>query len=285
MLRLWSREQGLAGFVGTGNGRGNQLRAQLREALKDGLDRCAVARTKGWAGWRFFAEHLAPRRPGRREAGFLTRTLLGDDGKGFRREVLEFLTSPAGQRVWGREVETRRLSERAFHEALRPRASAELQRLLVAIDAYERFARLIQNAFDECLYEMTRRGRYVSASSLGRLDAVRRASRAAGAAVREAAERLEPFGLAATCHERFGTLGEGDTPDQWLAQLMEHHRTSQRRKPPNGKLPWFEGDERGYLVRPLYRRDEPAAPNDAYVHQFRTRPLWSFAHDLRMLRR
>lgn len=111
---------------------------------------------------------------------------MNADGKGFRREVLDFLTSPSGQRVWGREVESKRLSERAFHEALRSRASTELRRLLMAIDAYERFARLIQNAFDDCLYEMTRRRGYVSASQLGRLDTVRRASRQAGAAVRAA---------------------------------------------------------------------------------------------------
>jgi hypothetical protein len=117
------------------------------------------------------------------------------------------------------------------------------------------------------------------------LETVRRASRLAGAAVREATERLDPFGLAAAFRERFGDLGEGGTPGQWVERLMAHHRKTQQRKPPNGKLPWFEGDERGYIIRPLYRRDEPAAPDGAYVHQFRTRPLWSFAADLRMFRR
>jgi hypothetical protein len=279
LLSLWSKEQGLAGFVGTGNGRGKQLREQLREALKDGLDQGAVARTKGWAGWRFFADHLAPRGPGRREAQYLREALL-NDREGFRRDVLEFLTSPAGQRVWRREK-----SERAFHKELQKRASAELRRLLAAIDAYERFARLTQNAFDECLYEMTRRRGYVSATQLGHLEPVREASRLAGAAVREATERLEPFGLAAAFRERFGNLGEGGVPGQWVERLMAHHRLTQQQKPPNGKLPWFEGDERGYLIRLLYRRDEPAARTDAYVHHFRTGPLWSFAADLRMFRR
>ena len=279
LLSLWSKEQGLAGFVGTGNRQGKQLRERLRKALKDGLDKCAVARTKGWADWRFFADHLAPARPGRREAQYLREALL-KDGEGCRGEVLEFLTSPAGQRVWQREQ-----SERAFHKELQKRASAELRRLLAAIDAYERFARLIQNAFDDCLDAMTRRRGYVSAIQLGRLDSVRRASRRAEAAVRETAERLRPFGLEEAFHQRFANLGEGGVPGQWVERLMAHHRLTQKQKPPNGKLPWFEGDERGYIIRPLYRRDEPAARTDAYVHHFRTGPLWSFAADLRMFRR
>lgn len=283
LLMLWSREQGLDGFAGTSNGPGRNRRKELLEALRDGLARCAVARTNGWAGWRFFAKHLAHRNPGPKERKFLARLLL-EDGKGFRGEVLRFLVSPAGQRVWRREMDSDRWSERAFHRALLDRASPELRRLLQAIDAYERFACLIQNAFDECLYEMTRRRGYVSALELRRLDAVKQAGRAAPTALREAAERLEPFGLASQFQQLFGALGEGGTASQWVEQLMAHHLETQRNKPPNGKLPWFESDERGYIIRPLYRRDEPAGCDNDYVHLFRTRSLWSFASDLKMFK-
>jgi hypothetical protein len=284
LLNVWCREQSLDGFVGTGNGPGRKLRDQLRDALRDGLDQSAVARTNGWSGWRFFADHLAPRQPGRRERKFLANLLL-DDPEGFRQEVLRFLVSPKGYRVWRGEMDSGRWSERTFHEALRQRASPELRRLLLAIGAYEQFSRLMQDAFDACLHEMTRRRGYVSVTQLGGQEAVKQASRRAAAAVRQAEDRLDPFGLAATFNSLFGRLGEGGSSTQWVARLMSHHRTTQERKPPNGKLPWFEGDERGYVIRPIYRREDPAAGNSRYVHLFRTRPLWSFASDLRMFPR
>lgn len=284
LLNLWSREQNLGGFIGTGTGPGRRWRKQLIDALRDGLDQCSVARTNGWGGWTFFAEHLAPREPGRRERRFLTH-LLRNDADGFRSEVLQFLVSPVGQRVWRREMESGRWSERRFHEALRERAGAELRRLLLAIDAYERFARLIQDAFDSCLAELTQRRGYVSAAQLSRLEAVKRACRCVTAAAQEVEDRLESLGLARTFNELFGGLGEGGRAADWVVRLLDHHCTTQRRKPPNGKLPWFEGDERGYVIRPLYRREEPVRSSDAYVHLFRTRPLWSFATDLRMFHR
>lgn len=284
LLRLWSREQGLDGFAGTGNGPGRKRREHLLEALHDGLAQSAVARTNGWDGWGFFVDHLAHRNPGPKERKFLAKLLL-DDSEGFRGEALGFLISPTGQRVWRQEMDSDRWSERAFHRALLDRASPELRRLLQAIDAYERFARLIQDAFDACLHEMTRRRGYVSALQLGRLDAVKRASSGVAAAARQAEERLEPLGLAGAFNELLGTLGECGNASDWVVLLMNHHRKTQQRKPPHGKLPWVEGDERGYIIRPLYRHDDRPQPSDAYVHPFRTRPLQMFATDLGMFRR
>lgn len=284
LLHLWSREQGLGGFVGSGNGPGRSVREQLIKALRDGLDKCAVARSNSWPGWKFFADHLSPREPGRRERKFLADTLL-EDSEGFRGEVLRFLVSAAGQRVWRREFQTGRRSERVFHEALRSRASEGLGRLLEAVDAYERFARLIQDAFDACLAEMTRRRGYVSPVQLSRLEAVKLAGRRAVEAARQAEDSLEPFVPACEFRRLFGSMCEGGSAADWVVRLLTHHRDTQRRKPPNGKLPWFEGDERGYVIRPLYRRTEPVRPSNAYVHPFRTLPLWSFATDLRMFQR
>lgn len=284
LLSVWAKEQGLDGFVGTGGGPGRNLRIQIGDALRGGLEKGAVARTNGWAGWKFFSDHLAPYEFGRREARFLSRALL-DDAEGFRREVLEFLVSEAGCQLWQREISSRRFSERSFHHALRRRASANLRRLLLAIDAYERFARLVQDAFDDCLYEMSRRMGRVSRIELSRLDSVNRASQSLPQTAGEAMDRLDSFGLALQFQQLFCSLAEGGTASQWLERLMEHHRKTQRQKPPDGKMPWFEGDERGYIIRPLYRRNEPARRDGTYVHLFRTASLWSFASDLKMVRR
>ena len=283
LLRIWAKEQGIEGFVGTGNGPGRWLREQIVEALRLSLDKSAIARTNGWTGWNFFSEHLAPYEFGRREARFLSEALL-NDAEGFRREVLEFLISEKGRQLWLKEVASRRYSERMFHSALRQRARADLRRLLLTIDAYERFARLVQDAFDDCLYEMTRRSGRVSLKELSRLDSVKLASRSLPQTAAETIGRLDSFNLALQFQQLLGSLAERGTASQWLERLVEHHFKTQRQKPPDGKMPWFEGDERGYIIRPLYRRYEPVQRDTSYVHHFRTASLWSFASDLKMMR-
>jgi hypothetical protein len=291
LLEVWAKDQSLDSFVGTGGGRGQNIRQQLREALRRGLDKGAVARTAGWAGWRFFSDHLAPYEFGRREARFLWDTLMEDAAgctpethqnvASFRREVLGFLVSDEGRQLWQREVSARRFSERVFHEALRRRASDDLCQLLLAIDIYERFARLVQDAFDDCLYEMTRKRGQVSASELGRLASVKTASQRVPKVFGEVMHRLEPFAQALRFQQTFALLSEAGSADHWVEYLMEHHRKTQEQKPPDGKMAWLEGDGSGYIIRPLYGRDEPPRRDGSYVHFYRTIPLWSFASDLR----
>lgn len=283
LLNIWAKEQGLDGFLGTAGGWGRKIRGQILDALRDALKQKAVARTNGWAGWGFFSNHLAPYEFGRREAKFIAAALL-DDSEGFRRELLEFLVSDEGRRIWQREISSRRFSERVFHQELRRRASPDLRRLLLAIDAYERFARLAQDAFDDCLYTMSRHGGKVSLLELSRLDSVKRASRSLPETSADVMDRLDSFGLALQFQQLFSSLAEAGSASHWVERLLEHHRKTQREKPPDGKMPWFEGDERGYVIRPLYRRNSPAASDGSYVHLFRTVSLWSFARDLKLVR-
>jgi len=293
LLEVWAKDQALDGFVGTGGGRGKDIRQQLRKALRLGLQKGAVARTNGWAGWRFFSEHLAPYEFGRHEARFLSDALMEDavssrpktqqNGASFRREVLEFLVSDEGRRLWRQEVSSRRFSERVFHEALRLRASADLRRLLLAIDIYERFARLAQDAFDDCLYEMTRKRGKVAATELGRLDSVKAASQRLPKMFGEVVDRLEPFGQALRFQQTFALLSEAGSASHWVERLIEHHRKTQKQKPPDGKMAWLEGEGTSFIIHPLYRRDEPARCDGSYVHFYRTIPLWSFASDLGMV--
>lgn len=280
LLQLWSTEQSLQGFVGTRTGPGTRLRQQLGDALRLGLEQGAVARGNGWEGWNFFGRHLAPYQFGRRERRFLAEALL-DDQKGFRREILQFLVSHRGSRGW-----LSHRSERRFHESLKPQASPALRRLLRAIDAYEQFSRLIQDAFDDCLYEMTRKNARTSPRELALLPTVKRAARSVTSAFTRAADSLAPINQTALRFQQaFTILAQRQTASDWVRSLLEHHRTTQKQKPPEGKLPWFEMYDNGTChIRPLYWREEPARNDRSYVHFYRTFPLWSFAKDLRMVR-
>jgi hypothetical protein len=98
-------------------------------------------------------------------------------------------------------------------------------------------------------------------------------------------DSLEPFGEALRFQQGFASLADDGTAIQWIERLMQHHRNTQQQKPPDGKNSWLERfDDGTYVIRPLYLRDGPATRADSYVHFFRTNPLWSFAHDLRLVR-
>jgi hypothetical protein len=278
LLRVWSKEQGLEGFVGTSAGPGRAMRRQWADAVRDGLEKGATARSGTWVGWSCFNQHLGIYRTGSKERRRLAAQLVAD-AAGFRRDVIEFLISAAGQELWQASE-----SERRFHEALRPGARGELQLLLDAISCYETFSRLCQDAFDDALYEMTRQRGKTSAEQLGRLKSVQLASRRVPEMFSEAQARLEPLGEAHRFQAMFGSLAEPGAPAEWAARLAEHHRKTQRLKPPDGKIPWFERfDDGSYIIRPLYRRDEGGRHNDAYVHAYRMGSLWSFARDLKLV--
>jgi len=284
LLNIWSQEQSLQGFIGTGIGPGRCIRGQLHEALSLGLEKGAVARCNGWDGWRFFAEHLAPYKPGRRESRFLTNALL-EDGVGFRRAVMEFLMSEEGQSLWRTEVLARSFSERQFHEALARHAPADLRTLLRAISDFERFARLVQDAFDDCLHTMTCKRGKVLPAELGRLPSVARACKRIPGMFSKVTDSLDPVGEALRFQQGFASLANAGIATERLERLMQHHRNIQRQKPPDGKNPWVERfDDGSYVIRPLYLRDDPARGGHCYVHFFRTNSLWSFARDLGLVR-
>lgn len=280
ILNVWAREQQLEGFAGSESGPGKAVRAQLKEAVQSGLEKGATARSGGWAGWAFFREHLAPYAAGTKEARFIS-TALVNGRKGFRREVIEFLVSPKGRQAW---EETG--SEREFHQALQTTASQELRRLLDAIDAYEGFSRLCHDAFRDCLCEMTRQGgKKTSLAVLAALPSVKRAGQRVPACFGEVMERLEPVGEAVRFSEVFAGLAERCSNGEWAECLIEHHRKTQRQKPPNGKNPWFERfDDGSLIVRPDYRIDEPGTGDTRYAHPYRTHSLYQFALDLYLVK-
>lgn len=282
LLDVWSREQSLPGFFGSGSGGGRAVKSQIINAIRDGLDRGATARSAAWEGWSFFQRHLEPHRAGQAEAR-LIQGAMRNDSLSFRRDVFDYLVSKRGAAIWKMEHEkqSRDRDEAALHAAMRVEVSPALRELLDAIGAYERIARLLQDAFDDALCEMTRQRGATSITKLSELLNVRRAAKEVPAAFGETGERLSQFGLTDEYQHSFVSLAERCSPTDWINSLLEHHRRVQREKPPAGKNPWFERSANGsFCIRTLYKREEPGRGDYRYVHAYRTQPLWSFAQDL-----
>jgi hypothetical protein len=276
LLETWSEEQDLPGFTGSEEGPGSRLRRRLTDAVEDALKPAAVARRGGWSGWDFFGKHLSPERIGPLEGQMIFQA-LADARTPMREEVLRFLVSPYGQRIW-REAG----NERVFHQALRAKASPDLARHLDTIGAYELFSRLAQDSFDDCLQHMSSGKEKVSLGDLAKLEYVKYACEAMPDVFEKAAGKLESAGEYAAFIEQFGSLGEMLPPDEWVSRLLDHHRSVQLRKPPAGKNPWFWRYQDGSAsIRVSYRRDEGGRHDGSYVNAYRTSPLWSFASDLR----
>lgn len=275
LLNVWSDEQGLTGFHASIPGRGSEWYKRLRDAVVDGLAHGAVDRKAGWAGWTFFRDHLAHLRPGPEEAAAIWGALADRDG-GYRQPIAEFLLSDHGQRLW-RDTG----SEQIFHRELRRICKPKLKTLLAAIDAYETFARLLHNAFYDCLLAMSQTSGKTTQTMLAQYPSVVEASRRIPELYPNVLERLAPYGESLRFQTAFQDLANRLPPAQWVAALLAHHKGVQHRKPPGGKAPWFERfDDGGWVIRPAYRQEGPRQDREGYVHAYRTQSLWSFAIDL-----
>ena len=279
LLSTWAEEQNLQGFCGTSDGPGRWWREHLLSGIRKGLDKGAVAQKGQWSGWGFISDHLLHHDIGTREGELLARALF-DSGTGYRGIVLDLLCSTEGQRIWNGGN-----SERLFHDKLRKKADKSLSMLLDAIQTYELFSRLLQDAFDDCLYAMSRSTARTSVKHLAGMEGVVRASKLVPDIFNPLLELLEFQSVGGSFMSTFIPLAEKGSAVDWVAALLQHHMGVQRRKPPNGKRPWFEYlDDGSYYIRTGYARDEGGRYDDEYAHQFRTSPLQSFANDLRLIK-
>ncbi len=282
LLEIWKDEQQLHGFGTASAGEGTKIFQQLRKAIEEGLRTGTTIRSKDSVVWKFFREHLDLYKLNAtsREAKFLV-SKLAEQTDGHRGDVLNFLISRQGTKAWKQHW-----SEREFHDELKKQAGSEMKSLLETIQRFEEFSRLCQNAFDACLREMgAKNGPKATSKSLGEQDAVRSAFNKSSELFQELLGRLEPFGQAFvfqnTC-ERLGTTAA--TSAEWVDLLLKHHIETQKRKPPQGKNPWFFQMTGGHWqLRTRYaQRDwSVGRDSDSYVHAYRTNSLWNFALDLK----
>ena len=111
-------------------------------------------------------------------------------------------------------------------------ASPGLAELLRAIDRYEAFARLLEDAFNECLFEITscnKRVKRVSTAELGSLPCVKRACKEVPKIFAAVEESLAPFNSTALdLKHAFGELAVRQSGQQWAQSLMDHHCRTQK---------------------------------------------------------
>ena len=277
LLRVWQQEQDLPGFTGSADGRGRALRQSLTEAVKDGLKAGSTARiSTGWFGWKFFFDHLEPTKAGPKEANLIWQQLRTGQ-TGFCREVLDFIVSEEG-RALCQDLET---TERMRYAALKKVASPELRARITTIQCYERFARLLHDAFEACRYEITQTRRGVHPAVLAQLSPVAKAAQTLPDAYMKAAESLPDFSRRARFESVFQTVAQQRSAADLVIALYEHHLRIQKTKPPEGKAPWLERHYDGsLLIRPEYQLEKEPKPGTEFVNPYRLQPLWNFARDL-----
>lgn len=277
LVRTWEKEQKMAGFYSVYSGPGREFRKRLFDAIKEGLQRGEVSRSWNWGFFKDIGNSLSHQQAGSKELDILYNALV-EDQTVFRSEVIRFLKTSTGQNAW-----LKNKSEKEFHEALIKDASDDLKKHLLAIQYYEKFSRLLENAFESCLYAMSQSGS-ASASQLATRSPVKRAAENISAAFEEASSYLEPTGESLDFYTNFSPLTETNNPKEWVHLLFHHHKHNQRRKPPAGKRPWADissGDN--YLLYSKFQRKKAPKITDEYVSFYRTNSLYSFLKDLRKL--
>jgi len=212
----------------------------------------------------------------------IINSLIGGTS-GYRSEIIRFMATTGGQNLCKEMVEQGK-SDREFHSGLLLEASEDLKGLIHAIQEYEKFARLLQDAFEDCLYEMTSTIGKTSPAYLSKTEGVQKASQLAPDLFPKVADLLGPFGETLRFQEQFADVSAIGGAEKWVADLIEHHRRVQMQKPPNGKNSWFERfDDGSVIIRPDYLRYTGGSHDERYVNAYRTRPLWSFMNDLGMV--
>lgn len=278
LLSIWEKEQKLTGFFSGNSGNGTAIRQLIQNAIKDSIQKGYVDRSSTWQGWTFFGAHLFPNKIPDKERFILTRMLMSSKDTS-RNEVLRFLVSKKGQDAFS---ESR--SEKLFHQALYTEAAEETKNLLLAIQSYETFSRLLQDAFNDCLVAMTHKRGRISPGELSDLKGCASAIKRVPEIFDEVTDRLESHGQLGRFLDSFNGFSEKCDPTEWIHRLLEHHVRIQRNKPPNGKNPWFEPfDDGSVVIRTGYRRTEGGEYDDSYVHMYRTNSLWTFAEDLELI--
>lgn len=276
LVDAWAKDMGLQDLTGA-----KALLEGWIEAVARSLHRDPPRTAPNWhkTEWAKLALCLAPSTATRREKRFVRDLLLS-----------------AGERslgalptLWDLQAESGEsdLDEKSLHKRLKNRERG-YRPLVDAVQAYEHFARMLQDGFDRLRQiadardahgltsrEMATDG--VFAKCVTGLDERFSDAYAAFSGIdipgtllqTEFARRFERFG---------GPMSESDI----ARALCDHHETIQQGKSSAGKRPWFDrvGPDRIYLRR-AYRIHEFVPQPGRYVHPYRALPIRRFQDDLK----
>ena len=176
--------------------------------------------------------------------------------------------------------------EEALHALLQEREPG-YGVLLTAINAYEKFARRLQDGFDVLRAEAAGKdAQGFVVPDIGK-DTVFRSSvedlHRQFDATHDALANLAAVNLTLQnlFAERFQAFAEPMPAGACALALCAHHERIQQAKSANGKRPWFDrlGEERVY-IRHAYRMQRRSVEPERYVHDYRGQPIRRFYQDL-----
>ncbi len=274
LVRVWEKEQGLFGFISPTDGEGKRFRDIMFHAVKEGVDKGETARSNYWYFLQTIAKHLAPLQFRRQERKVIKEALLSNLSP-TRAEIIGLLEIDMYWSIW---EETK--SERQFHQAIYPKVSSELKKLLNTIIHYERFCRLLTNAFYDSLYYLSQHNGKASSNDLAVLETVQKASQESPALYQKTYELLEEQQEGSMFHKYFEWCAESLQPKDWISRLINFHKTNQKHKPPAGKKPWVDQTYTNqFLLFSKYMLVNAPSLKEEYVNYYRTSPLASFLRD------
>lgn len=274
LLDAWARDHELSGY--------SDAREQLK-SWRDGVARSLrqdpPKTAPGWraSDWAHLADTLQPHKLRKRQRRVLRELLLdeGDRQLGALPDVWRI----AQQQEDG-------VGDQEMHRLLK-RANPRWQTLLAAIEAYEMFARALQDSFDAIRdAAAAATGSGLRVQSLATSDSLRDASQGLDTLFRKASEALGAVEGGAQAsgtlfEERFGAFAS-PLPSVDLARaLLDHHEAIQRAKSAEGKRSWFDrlGPNHVHLRFPYRLGDWAPSPGE-YLHPYRTGPILNFLGDV-----
>lgn len=270
LVRTWQEECGLTGYLeDQADTVGGALRRRVQEAVSSAYAAGSVQDSFKARHWKELTSSLRPDSAKPREKSLLFNRLT-DPEQPIRRELI----------LGVRSIDLSAAEEDVLRR-IEATASAELSTRLRAIDAYERFAELLQTSFEFIQRRSTVSGlRPVGSGDLMDEALIKRVLSDLPDAYAKAFELLDPLGLGPMLEELFGKFAELGDNASLFDTLLEHHATVQREKPPGGKRPWFEQGQDGIVIRLEYRLDDEPEISGRYLHPYRIRAIQSFLGDL-----
>ena len=271
----WSRDLGIGKFSPS-----HTLCEKWRKAVDASIGHNPPRTKTNWRGedWKDLASAFLPQDVRSREKSWLRKILLSGEERGL--EALPKLWKLVAENA----EDLAEIDERELHIKLRSE-EPRYQGLISAIVSYERFCRILADAFNIVRAESTARDvAGLSFHSLAKDEEFSLLSRRAHDAFSKAAGDLNDLGVdhAVRFEERFKRFSEPMTPQHFAAMLCEHHEEIQKGKSREGKRPWFDrlGEDRIYLRRNYTLGGRPDLA-DNYVHDYRAKPIYRFYRDLK----
>ena len=255
---------------------------RMRQAVRATRIEGQTSRQWGWKVHGVAAEILKPHNMSIREQKII-RDALFSEGQLGRHELLSFLKSKEGQKAWVGENEIK-----VYKTFLKSSASDETENAVKAILAFEAMAKLLHDAFHQVLSHVEQ-GAQVKTEKLCSLTAVIVAADKVGERYQRVLETMSLAGMEAERQKvegsfaEFGGLhGTGTAKARaFLDAMIHHHQDVQKSKGRNGKQAWIRRseDDRWY-ADVLGRSEQVDVETNAFVHQYRIRPLMSFLQTL-----